>query len=156
MGKPNVYGTFFFSTKYKFGVGIKERWGGHSTACNQYSVRVCACVCVRGEIFSSDVYHHLLASIWSWKLLTDCTLMQMWTHANTHIDKRVRAIVSRIFLIMIPEAAKAVTRDHREADSSKLGLNLEGIQGTVITRGKYTASQYSGGGGEQRPVQAPL
>lgn len=82
--------------------------------------------------------------------------MQMCTHANTHIDKHVCTNVSRIFLIMIPMAAEAVTRDHWEADSSKLGLNLEGIQGTVITRGRYTVLQYSGGGCEQRLVQAPF
>lgn len=33
---------------------------------------------------------------------------------------------------------EAVTRDHWEAESSKLGPNLEGIQSTVITRGKHT------------------
>lgn len=33
---------------------------------------------------------------------------------------------------------EAVARDHWEADSSKLGPNLEGIQSTVITRGKHT------------------
>lgn len=53
-------------------------------------------------------------------------------------------------------AAEAVTRDHWEADSSKLGLNLEGIQGPVITRGKYTVLQYSGGGCERRLVQAEI
>lgn len=38
----------------------------------------------------------------------------------------------------MPMTDEAVTRDHWEADSSKLGPNLEGIQSTVITRGKHT------------------
>lgn len=37
---------------------------------------------------------------------------------------------------MIPMTDEAVTRDHWEADSSKLGPNLEGIQSTVITKGE--------------------
>ncbi len=38
---------------------------------------------------------------------------------------------------MVPMTDEAVARDHWEADSSKLGPNLEGIQSTVITRGKH-------------------
>lgn len=33
---------------------------------------------------------------------------------------------------------EALTRDHWEADSSKLGPNLEGIQSIVIRRGEHT------------------
>lgn len=39
---------------------------------------------------------------------------------------------------MKPMTDEAVTRDRWEADSSKLGPNLEGIQSPVITKGKYT------------------
>lgn len=65
----------------------------------------------------------------------------MHMHANLHTHTRTKAvgpIVSGIFLIMIPRTDEAVTRDHCEADSSKLGPNLEGIESTVIAREMYT------------------
>lgn len=39
---------------------------------------------------------------------------------------------------MMSMTDEAATRDHWEADSSKLGPNLEGIQSTVITKGEHT------------------
>lgn len=62
----------------------------------------------------------------------------MYVHAmSTQKHTPVCPLASRVFQLMMP-MTEAVTRDHWEAESSKLGPNLEGIQSTVITRGKHT------------------
>lgn len=61
---------------------------------------------------------------------TDALDMYMHTHLS--------ALVSRSLLVMMPMTDEAVTKDRREADSSKLGPNLEGIQSTVITRREHS------------------
>lgn len=58
-------------------------------------------------------------------------------HTCTHLSA-LWFLVSRIFLVMMLMTDEAVARDHWEADSSKLGPNLEGIQSTVNTRGEHT------------------
>ena len=86
--------------------------------------------------------------------LTSAYLHILRTHCNTStvqtstnkpahvqicvcIHTPVCTLGSRIFLVIMSTTDEAATRDHRQADSSKLGPNLEGIQSTVITRGEH-------------------
>lgn len=60
-------------------------------------------------------------------------MTQILPYLSLHGRTPVCTLASRIFLIITSTTDETVTRDHREADSSKPGPNLEGIQNTAIT-----------------------